>query len=945
MTAVAALIVAQNASAAIAAKVDGEKAVTLTGEEIAVLPRKNIALKLPSEGMYLVSGWYGVIGKLAWSGGLTNTEWSPDHPRMEEGPSALKAANQGNAVQTWRHGTNLVRTAEVAGKAGMSLMTLCSGASAQQVAAVYAASDFVAYDMHESFTFELYDDEMNMYKATDEEILRKYTLRKSANDLVRKIRGRTDRLHEIGWGTLTSSAASFNLDYLVLGGLDVPGLEFYPFADTLLGAALCRGMTRQYGANGWHAYLAHDWYSYLPHTNPHKMDSLMMMLRMQYMSGAKLVILESGNWWSQANLCPDSPQTYLPPVKAKAIGQWLEGGEAKKAVTDDMLLEAKRKFSWIDFRSPVVTKYRQVMSDFWDFVKQNPAPKGQPEAVIALAKGNLDVASHGTSESDTVVGAEKLVVKDHHWKVGAPEKSRQLANEIFYPKPANVKPNRNLFFSATPYGQVDVVSFAKDNITADFLVRNYKAVVFSGWNTCTPKQYRVLCDYVTRGGKLCLGLAHLSTNVRRNYDYFTQEELINGGDFSELCGLKIVDQGERFYWATGTDRNRNVLGLVARRRYGIIGVPMGKVEYTGPKENYDILAVDDEAAHPVIIRCKSGKGEVFFMNIWHYPWEANRDNGTGAVENSKGLIGELYSYIARITRGNVWITGPDFEHPDEDCRWINYSYFPEGGKICLMNLDYDRERKCVMHWFGEKEFITLRPGEFRLMDAPVLEKDEMLNSNDGFDAAEAWHHLDQEWWRTRWEKNLAQIKGSKGEIDLVFLGDSITHYWDVGEGSDKSTEIEELKKKYSILSAGYGGDWCQNVLWRVSHGELDGYKAKLVMLMIGTNNGRDTAEQVVARTREIVKVIREKQPDAKLLLLPVFPRGQGKDGKIARMEQLLFASDFDDHVIRFSFNDKMLDKDGKLRQELFEDGLHPSAAGYTLWRQEVEPIFRKVVGR
>ena len=30
--------------------------------------------------------------------------------------------------------------------------------------------------------------------------------------------------------------------------------------------------------------------------------------------------------------------------------------------------------------------------------------------------------------------------------------------------------------------------------------------------------------------------------------------------------------------------------------------------------------------------------------------------------------------------------------------------------------------------FGEKDFITLKPGEFRLMDAPVLDKDEMLNT-------------------------------------------------------------------------------------------------------------------------------------------------------------------------------------------------------------------------
>ena len=916
----------------------------MSAEEIVALPRANEAFAVPKEGLYLSSGVNSCRGQLAWGGGYTHTEWSPAIPKPEDVPHLMARDNQGNVIQWWAHNDTLTGHVARTYKAGMCAMANCSSATPEQIKWMRKAGKWVCYDLHEMFSFGLYDGEMNMYKNTPEEILKKYTLTKSAEDLLRKVRGRIDQKHADGWGILTSSSASSHLDYLMLGGLDAPGIEFYPFGDTSFGMSLCRGMARQFGSPAWHAYLAHDWYSYFPHTNPHKMDSLMMMLRQQYMAGVKILTLESGNQWSQSNLCVDSPQSFLPPIKAKALGAWVSAEDARKAVTDDELLEAHRKFSWIDYRSPVVTKYRKIMSEFWDFCKANPAPKGQPEAVIALAKGHLDISS-SCHTAVPVAGAYNIAKLDHHWMNGAPELSWNIVKDIFYPKPPNMLPNSNLFYSGSPYGQVDVVSFAFDRVSADYLVRNYKAILFSGWNTCTPKQYKTLCEYVKRGGRLCLAIPHLSTNDRRNYDFFTKDELVNGGDFSELCGLKMKGEGERFYWATGTDRNKNVLGLVARRRYGIIGVPLGNVEFTGPKENYDVLAVDDEAAHPVIIRCKSGKGEVFFMNIWHYPWEANRDNGTGAVENSKGLIGELYSYIARITRGNVWITGSDFERPDEDCNWINYSYFPEGGKICLMNLDYDRERKCVMHWFGEKEFITLRPGEFRVMNAPVLDKDEMLNSNDGFDVAEAWHHLDQEWWRTRWEKNLAQIKGSKGEIDLVFLGDSITHYWDVGEGSDKSTEIEELKKKYSILSAGYGGDWCQNVLWRVSHGELDGYKAKLVMLTIGTNNAKDTAEQVVARTREIVKVIREKQPDAKLLLLPVFPRGQGKAGKIARMEQLLFASDFDDHVIRFSFNDKMLDKDGKLRQELFEDGLHPSAAGYTLWRREVEPIFRKVVGR
>ena len=683
---------------------------------------------LPKEGLYLSSGVYRSPGRLLWQGGLSHTEWSPARPAIGDIPALAKRTNQGNALQFWQSGDQLTNLVALTYENGLAAMTFaCSSASPEQVRWMSEHGNLLCYDLHEMFSFGLYDDEMNLYKNTPQAILEKYTLAKSAEDLLAKVRKTVEAKHAAGWKTLTSSSGSFHLDYLMLGGLDLPGLEFYPFPDTSLGMSLCRGMARQYGAPAWHAYLAHDWYSYLPHTNPHKMDSLLMMLRLQYMGGAKIVTLESGNWWLQSNLCEDSPQSFLPAKGGRLVSAtWMSDEEVANVVTAEEELEARRKFSWIDDRSPVATKYRRIMSEFWDFCRENPAPKGQPEATVALVKGNLDIASDDLTCSP-VANAYRIAEIDHHWMLGAPEKSWNVVKGVFYPKPENVAPNRNLFYSASPYGQVDVVSFAGDKVTADYLSRNYKALIFSGWNTCSPKQYRVLCDYVKRGGRLCLAIPHLSTNDRRNYDFFKKEELVNGGDFSDLCGLKVTRMGPRFYWATGASREKNCLGLKARRRYGIMGVPLGELEFTGPKENYEFLAIDDESAKPVIVRCKCGKGEVYFLNVWHYPSEANRDDGAGAMLNSKGLVGELYAHIARISRGNVWITGSDFIRPDEDCNWINYSYFPEAGRICLMNLDYDRERKCVLNWFGEKDFITLKPGEFRLMDAPVLEEEERLN--------------------------------------------------------------------------------------------------------------------------------------------------------------------------------------------------------------------------
>lgn len=87
----------------------------------------------------------------------------------------------------------------------------------------------------------------------------------------------------------------------------------------------------------------------------------------------------------------------------------------------------------------------------------------------------------------------------------------------------------------------------------------------------------------------------------------------------------------------------------------------------------------------------------------------------GAVVNSKGMVGELFAYVARNSRGNVFITGPDMQKPDAECDYISYSYFPEDGTICMLNMDYENEHKCILQEFGQAKTITLSPGEFRLL--------------------------------------------------------------------------------------------------------------------------------------------------------------------------------------------------------------------------------------
>ena len=206
-------------------------------------------------------------------------------------------------------------------------------------------------------------------------------------------------------------------------------------------------------------------------------------------------------------------------------------------------------------------------------------------------------------------------------------------------------------------------------------------------------------------------------------------------------------------------------------------------------------------------------------------------------------------------------------------------------------------------------------------------------------------------WLDRFAMNRRQICESNGEIDIVFIGDSITHYWDVGEGGDTSTEIVDLRKTYSILNCGYGGDRTQNQLWFAQNGLLDGYRTKLVMMMIGTNNSgagvepRETFEGIKA----IVATVRAKQPQAKILLLHIFPRGTA-NSPAHRLNQevnaLINAGKWDDAVIVKDIGSNFVDEKGDTIPDLFDaERLHLMDMGYTLWRKAVEPVFKDVVGK
>ena len=178
----------------------------------------------------------------------------------------------------------------------------------------------------------------------------------------------------------------------------------------------------------------------------------------------------------------------------------------------------------------------------------------------------------------------------------------------------------------------------------------------------------------------------------------------------------------------------------------------------------------------------------------------------------------------------------------------------------------------------------------------------------------------------------------EGTAQLVFLGDSITAGW-----GGKKEIWDKAFGAYKPANFGIGGDRTQHVLWRITHGELDGIKPKAVVLMIGTNNsGSDPAEGIAKGVTAIVETIRAKQPQAKILLLAVFPRGEkaspnpGRE-KLAKVNEIIAKLHDGQNIHFLDIGAKFLQPDGSLTKEIMPDFLHLSAQGYQIWADAISP--------
>jgi len=181
----------------------------------------------------------------------------------------------------------------------------------------------------------------------------------------------------------------------------------------------------------------------------------------------------------------------------------------------------------------------------------------------------------------------------------------------------------------------------------------------------------------------------------------------------------------------------------------------------------------------------------------------------------------------------------------------------------------------------------------------------------------------------------------KGDIDLLLHGDSITDWWT--QGDENKATFEKYFGAYKTANFAIAGDTTNGVLWGLRNGEGQGFQPKAIMLMIGTNNtggaeheGTASAAGIAEGIGAVVLEMRNDFPQAKILLLAIFPRGANPSdplrGPILKTNDLLARRFAGDPWVTFlDLGARFLAPDGSLPSALMPDGTHPSDAGYQIW--------------
>lgn len=216
-----------------------------------------------------------------------------------------------------------------------------------------------------------------------------------------------------------------------------------------------------------------------------------------------------------------------------------------------------------------------------------------------------------------------------------------------------------------------------------------------------------------------------------------------------------------------------------------------------------------------------------------------------------------------------------------------------------------------------------------------------------------------QWLEIRHQARCADMERLADEIEVIMVGDSISHLWTWDKPDDPYNEPyrgDEVWARYfnepGIFNFAFDGGNCQSTLAHLNAAPLGKIHPKVAVILIGINNLRagQEPEKVVEGILSVEEKFRSTFPGIKILQLALFPSGEKPDDSIRTAvnetnrllhERVAELSD----VTWLDLGPKLLNPDGTLPAELMPDFLHVNPKGFEIWACEMKPVLDQMRGR
>ena len=181
--------------------------------------------------------------------------------------------------------------------------------------------------------------------------------------------------------------------------------------------------------------------------------------------------------------------------------------------------------------------------------------------------------------------------------------------------------------------------------------------------------------------------------------------------------------------------------------------------------------------------------------------------------------------------------------------------------------------------------------------------------------------------------NFAEENKTLGEVDVAFIGDSLTDGYD----------LKTYYPQYVTANRGIGGDTTHGLENRLDVSVLE-LKPKVAVMLIGANNIHTMFENY----ERILQSFKENLPDTKVVLLSLTSMGDSwaKNNQLAAFNNVKIKALAEKYG--FSFVDlytPLLDLDTtEIRPEYTTDGGHLTAEGYVVLTDAITPVLKDLLG-